>query len=294
MNGLLLDISEESPKAEITAIAPWFGAKRNLADRIVEVIGKHSAYWEPFCGSMAVLFAKPLVTMETVNDLHGDLINLARCVQDETLSVELFSRLSRTLCSEDLHREAAGRFKSRGKGPASDVPCLDRAADYFLCSWLGRNGVAGSQSFNQGFCRRFTKNGGHAAKRFHSAIESIPAWWDRLRNVTILNQNAFDLLERIEDANGVAIYCDPPYLIKGAKYVHDFASSDHDRLAILLRRFKKSRVVVSYYDHPALLEMYPGWSRTEIVVTKSLPNASGNHTKATEVLLVNEKGMLFT
>jgi len=62
---------------KIKAIAPWFGGKRNLAPRIVELLGKHRVYWEPFCGSMAVLMAKLPCVMETVNDLHADLINLA-------------------------------------------------------------------------------------------------------------------------------------------------------------------------------------------------------------------------
>ncbi len=53
----------------------------------------------------------------------------------------------------------------------------------------------------------------------------------------------------------MAIYCDPPYLVKGAKYVHDFTDSQHEDLAKLLRRFKHTRVVVSYYEHPALDEL---------------------------------------
>lgn len=280
----------------INAIAPWFGGKRTLAPKVVSQLGKHTAYWEPFCGSMAVLIAKPQCTMETVNDLHGDLINLARCIQHDTISVDLFSRLSRVACSEELHRQAAERHRARGNAPSGE-PDIDRAVDYFLCSWLGRNGVAGTSSYNQGFCRRFTKNGGHAAKRFVSAVESIPDWWHRLRNVTILNGDGFELLERIEDANGVAIYCDPPYLVKGAKYLHDFDCDDHRRLAELLRRFKKTRIVVSYYDDERLKDLYPGWRCDRIEVTKSLVNQGmrdkGVAVKATEVLLVNEPQGLF-
>jgi hypothetical protein len=66
----------------ITAVVPWFGGKRTMAQIIVDVIGKHKAYWEPFCGSMAVLMAKPAVASETVNDLHSDLINLSWVIQD--------------------------------------------------------------------------------------------------------------------------------------------------------------------------------------------------------------------
>lgn len=57
---------------KITALLPWGGSKRTLAARIIHQLGPHRCYWEPFCGSMAVLLAKELATMETVNDLHGD------------------------------------------------------------------------------------------------------------------------------------------------------------------------------------------------------------------------------
>ena len=46
-----------STQAKIKAIAPWFGGKRSMAPMIADVLGDHRAYWEPFCGSMAVLFA---------------------------------------------------------------------------------------------------------------------------------------------------------------------------------------------------------------------------------------------
>lgn len=41
--------------ANINAILPYFGAKRVLAPAIIQELGNHTAYWEPFCGSMAVL-----------------------------------------------------------------------------------------------------------------------------------------------------------------------------------------------------------------------------------------------
>jgi len=239
---------------------------------------------------MAVLMAKPFVSMETVNDLHGDLINLARVVHDDAASVKLFERLSRTACAEPLYRSATERSRARGKCPAGSLD-VDRAMDYFLCAWLGRNGVAGTSSYNQGFCRRFTKNGGHTAKRFVSAVESIPSWWERLRQVTILNDDGFDLLERIDDASGIVIYLDPPYLVKGAKYIHDFDTWDHHKLAMATRRFTKTRIVISYYEHSRLAQLYPGWTKLSFNVSKVMASqgkrGAKNDIRATEVLLIN-------
>jgi DNA adenine methylase len=275
----------------INALAPWFGGKRTMAPKIIEAIGRHTCYWEPFCGSMAVLMVKPPVAMETVNDMHGDLVNLARVVRDRTLGPVLYRRLRRTLAAKALLDESAGRWKAYGDSPAPDSPDVDRAYDYFLTSWLGRNGVSGTESYNQGFSLRFTKNGGHSATRWASAVDSIPAWRERLRSVTILNQCGIGLCERIEDARGVAIYADPPYLKKGAKYRHDFTPIQHVRLSAALRRFRFTRVVVSYYEHPNLVNLYPGWHKAKVKATKALVSqgmrdATGA-TEAPEVLLSN-------
>lgn len=278
---------------KIKAIAPWFGSKRTLAPEIVRELGPHRKYDEPFCASCAVLFAKETATCETVNDLHGDLINLCRVLKDESLGIALYGRLSRFIMHEDVFHEAAERCKGRGRLPAPETPDIDQAEDFMICSWYGRNGVAGTESYNQGFCVRYTVNGGHAATRWLSAVNSIPAWHHRLRAVTILNRDAFELLARYDDDPAAVIYLDPPYIEKGAKYVHDFNPDDHRRLAELLKRFVKARVVVSYYDHPLLAELYPGWTVRRIEVTKALVNqgarmrTTDKPTKAVECLLIN-------
>lgn len=274
----------------VSALAPWFGGKRNLAPAIVEALGPHRCYWEPFCGSMAVLLAKPPAPMETANDLHGDLVNLAQCVQHPTIGPALYRRLRRVLLSEE---QFAAEKAKLAHGEAVAAPDLERAFAYFLVSWGGRNGMAGTASSNTTFSVRYTANGGTSAARWRNAIDSIPAWRRRLQGVTILRRDALELLERIEDAPGTAIYCDPPYLVKGATYTHDFDTPDHARLAAALQRFRRARVVVSYYAHPALEQLYPGWARREHVVTKALVSAGSrggqNGTRATEVLLVNQE-----
>lgn len=284
---------------KITALAPWFGSKRNLAGEIIAELGKHSIYWEPFCGSMSILLNKEPCIMETVNDLHRDLINLARVVQDDTEGPRLFDRLNRTAMHEGLFADASAAIEG---AEASDFDPL-RAYQYCVVAWLGRNGVAGTASYNGHFCVRYTGNGGHAAKRWRSVIESIPDWWFRLQNVTILCRDAFELLERIDDKAATVIYIDPPYIEKGTTYLHDFgmqskrsqdkaaAIEEHCRLASLLQRFTKARVVVSYYEHELLAELYPGWTKRPLKATKSLVS-QGRRDKtgavaAPEVLLIN-------
>lgn len=275
----------------VSSLVPWFGAKRSLASRIVEVIGEHSVYWEPFCGSLAVLLSKPVARMETAIDLHGDLVNLALVLQTREAAERLYAALYPMLPCNALHVDAKHRLMEHAEN-SEQYPDVQRATDFFVCSWLGRNGCIGTKSFNNNFCIRYTSNGGSPAKRWQSAIETIPDWHERLKNVVILRADGLQVLERIEDKAGTAIYCDPPYLVKGAAYVHDFVAVDHERLASLLRRFRSTKVVVSYYEHPKLAVLYPDWTKIEIPVTKSLVNQGRRESGdakavAAEVLLIN-------
>jgi DNA adenine methylase len=274
---------------KISAIAPWFGAKRVLASRIVAEFGPHKAYWEPMCGSLAVLLSKPEASQETVSDMHGGIHCLARVLAHGHACSVLYGRLSRTLASEQLFLDSVALIRD---APVPDVADVDYAYHFFVSSWLGRNGVAGTASYNQGFCVRYTSNGGIQGTRFAAAVDSIPDWHRRLREVTILRRDVFDLLPRIDDAFGTVLYLDPPYIEKGAAYIHDFELSDHERLAEMLGRFKRTRICVSYYAHQYLKILYPGWTVVAFDVTKALVNQGARDKRADkvlapEVLLIN-------
>ncbi len=279
-------------KPKIGAIAPWYGGKRTLAPVIVAELGEHKSYWEPACGGMAVLFAKAPSSHETVNDLHGDLTNLAYVVQSAAAG-ELYDRLQRTLMCEALVLEA----KKRIADPHDvEPPDVDRAYWYFLISWAGRNGVSGTQRHNYQMAVRWTSGGGSGAIRFRSAVDSLPWWHHRLQSVEILCRDLFKVLPRIADQDGTAIYLDPPYFRDGKSrtgtqgYLSDFGAGDHTSLAAAASRFKRARVVVSYYDHPSLDELYPGWTKRRVYRNKNLHvqnRRDAQPTVAPEVLLIN-------
>ncbi len=123
--------------------------------------------------------------------------------------------------------------------------------------------------------------------------------------MTILRRDGLEMLERIQDADGVAIYADPPYLMHtrgtgasngmpggGSRYLFDFSGREHERLAEILGRFRKARVVVSYYADPQLAELYPPsrWTHRSVEAVKNLhvQNRRGSaKCVAPEVLLLN-------
>ena len=293
-------------EAKLTALLPWFGSKRTMAPEIVRQLGPHNYYFEPCAGSMAVLFAKPVSSHELVCDLHGGLTNLALCVQDSVLAAELFNRLQLVLYSDSVYARSCAWLADNEPVQLLDesIPEVDWAYHYFLASWMGRNGVAGTARVNYQIATRWTQGGGSGPLRFRHAVDSIPAWCERLKNVHILRRNMFDVLPKIVDAPGVAIYCDPPYLDEtvapSSRYLHGLTLEGednkkvkpHERLAQELGRFRTARVVVSYYDAPVLKELYPPpqWSHLDCSRHKNLhtQNKRGASRKeAPEVLLVN-------
>ena len=56
------------------------GSKWNLADTIVSMMPEHKSYLEPYFGSGAVLFSKPISPIETINDISDDVVNLFRMI----------------------------------------------------------------------------------------------------------------------------------------------------------------------------------------------------------------------
>lgn len=283
----------------LTAIAPWFGGKRTLAPEIVRQLGPHKFYFEGCAGSLAVIMAKEPSEHEQVCDLHGDVTNLAWVLQDGGKAADLYERLQRVCYSDAIYLQAkqvlSGEWRTRaGEDPEADV---GRAYWYFIASWMGRNGVAGTASVNYQIATRWTANGGSGPLRFRNATESIPAWHERLRNVHILRRDLFDVLPKIDDAPGTAIYIDPPYLPdtvgKNSKYLCNFSPQQHRMLADMLGQFKRARVVVSYYDSPTLDLLYSaadGWTKIDCVRHKHLHTQNKRGSKrsaAPEVLLVN-------
>lgn len=272
--------------SNIKSIAPWFGGKRTMAPDIVRELGPHQAYWEPFCGSMAVLFSKQASQQETVCDLHGELINLARVLAGQH-AYELYERAFRILASTELYLEF------RDVDPPEDS--VGRALRFIVISWLGRSGNSGTKHCNSGPSIRFTPGGGSTSTRWRSAVESIPWWHQRLRDVLILHCDAFEVLPKIADQAGIAIYVDPPYVHDsrakgGTRYEHEFTDEQHFQLAAILRQFQRARIVVSHYDCDLVRELFDGWTFLSHARHKHLhvQNRRGmGRCEAPELLIVN-------
>lgn len=274
----------------ISAIAPWFGCARMLAPEVGKLLKGCGWVGVPFAGAMPELFAIEAPTI-VVGDLHRHVINLANCLADRFKGPRLYRRLRRVAFCEDSLDRSQEWCKKLPHRPTRDydnetAPPQDEEAafHYFVASWMGRSGKAGTvDEFNGGIAVRWNCNGGDSLTRYQSAVRSINAWRRVLRKVNLVVIDCFDFLAKVQDEPAHGIYCDPPFPGSGAKYRHTFSEADHRRLAQVLLGFRRARVVCRFYDDPFIRELYPAdaWTWHHFTGRKQ------SNADAPEVLLTN-------
>lgn len=259
---------------KINALAPWFGANRIGAARVGELLAGCEWIGVPFMGGGSELLHLQARTV-VANDKHRDVVNLARVLADPVAGPRLYRRLRRLPFHE---AELSAAQESLGRLPVP-VPgehgcCAERAAAYFVTCWMGRSGQAGTDAERRGgLAVRWTASGGDSAVRYRSAVKAMVGFRRALARVSFLCMDAFDFLDACSDRPGHGIYCDPPWPDAGEKYIHAFDEGQHRRLASVLGRFERARVVVRYGDHPLIRELYsaPCW-RQHSLTTRNQAN----------------------
>jgi DNA adenine methylase len=254
---------------EITALAPWFGGARSLAARIGPELGRLGWCGVLFAGGMPEL---PHIKTQAgvATDLHRHIINLARVVADDAMLVRMVRRVDRLLFHSDVleaaQRRCLDREHTTGRGmlfaapQCDDTPNVEWAADYFVSCWMGRGGYAGrGGELSQSIAVRYTSSGGSSAKRWRSAVASLPAWGKVLERWQFVCDDAFNVLARLKPQAKAGLYLDPPWVGAGDEYVFRFTDEQHRRLARELTRLSAAgyRIVLRYGDHPMIRGLYP-------------------------------------
>jgi DNA adenine methylase len=280
-----------NPKApRITPPLKWHGGKSYLAGRIVALMPRHLHYVEPYAGGLAVLLARDpgerrlwkadapakfRGVSEVANDLHRDLTNFWRVLQD----VDAFARLHRTLQAVPFS-EVEWQDARDGLLRCPEADPVRRAAWFFV---LNRQSLAGRMDAFTGITRTRTRGDRNAeVNAWWNAIDGLPAVHRRLRDVLVLNRPALDLI-RGHDGPDTLFYLDPPYLhqTRAATDVygpHEMSEADHrELLGVLLGC--RGKVMLSGYPNDLYDRALAGWTRH----TRDIANhAAGGRKKGRE------------
>lgn len=228
-----------------------------LAQNVGSLIGKRIWVGIPFGGGMPevqYINARTII----VNDKHLHVINLARCIKDDTLREILYARLM----GEPFHPESLKQAQKWClENPSFPIPSVVAAENYFIAVWMNRSGLAGTRTeFSGNLSVRWTGEGGDSNTRYRSAIESLEAWSRVFVRCNFTTLDVFDFLAEVLDIGSNALYLDPPFPDVGGSYLHTFSEDDHRALASWLNRYRNIRIVCRFYDHPLIRELYSDWT----------------------------------
>ncbi len=236
----------------MNAVLKYPGSKWNISSKLVELIPPHHSYVEPYFGSGAVLFTKNPSDIETVNDLDGEVVNLFRCIQQDS------GRLARLVMTTPFSREVYDRQFDPDSSCASRY---QRAAGFLVRCWQGHGfrtsgGKVGWKNDVQGRERAY------AMWDWYCLPERIIEVAERLRKVQIECRPALEVIRRF-DYPDVFMYIDPPYLLAtraARQYRHEMTDADHEELLDTILR-SRARIMISGYESGMYNDCLQGWGR---------------------------------
>ncbi|MEQ1826631.1 MAG: DNA adenine methylase, partial [Pirellula sp.] len=252
--------------AVLTQPIKWHGGKYYLRKWILDLMPPHLHYVEPFFGGGGILLARDpdrdwmsadakkmpshlQGCSEVANDIHGELINFWRVLQNPE-DFEVFrARMEITPFSEAEFDDALDFAKSQEneKEKVEMASAVDRAIRFFILARQSR----------QGLMRDF-------------ATLSRNRTRSRLRKVVILNQNACEVIRK-QDGENTLFYCDPPYLHETrsttGEYAYEMTEAQHRELLDILANIQGKFMLSGY---PSQLysewEQRHQWKRHEFLI----------------------------
>jgi DNA adenine methylase len=250
----------------------YFGGKQTLAERIVALLPEHLHYVEPYCGSLAVLLAKPASRMETVNDLDRELMTFWRVLRDRSEDLE-------RVCALTPHSRAEYDTVLNSAPPDDELEVARRV-------WVRLAQGRGGQLRRTTGWRYFVGPRGSnlSMPGYLEAYRArLAPCLDRLAQVTLECRPGLDVITDYGQHDESLLYVDPPYLGDtrnwGNQYRHEMRDeASHRQLAEALHA-ARAAVVLSGYPSPLYDELYAGWDRITIAARTSQGGTDGARTE---------------
>ncbi|OCX76221.1 hypothetical protein A6M27_02945 [Acidithiobacillus thiooxidans] len=256
----------------------WLGGKGRLAERIMPLLPKpnrHLCYVEPFAGGASMLFARPAVGVEVINDLNGDLIHFFKTLRNSGDALREY--LQNTPYSRAI-------FEDWMEVNPTALPDIERAARFFTMSRASfmADGATGGRKSSWAYARVDDNRARSLSKAVDDDLLKVR---DRLRHVLIECDDAVEVIRRFDGPESI-FYCDPPYLPDTRSGSGGYADEleDHDELLDTLEDVQ-GMVALSGYPHPDYNRLEDsGWKRHDF----KLECASGRTRESRDSRLAGE------
>jgi DNA adenine methylase len=231
----------------------YFGAKQQIAEKLVALMPAHLGYIEPYAGSLSVLLAKAPSKIEIVNDLDGRLMTFWRVLRETPEQLIRAAELTPHSRAE-LERAAA----------LDGDTDLEIARQVWVLLTQGR-----SRTMKRTGWRFYADPNGTSAS-FSTYMDAYrsrlgPAY-ERIRNVSLECKPALDVIRQYGAFPDNLLYVDPPYVHttrRGARYSHEMTDADHRELAEALHDCDAA-VLLSGYASDLYDDLYPDWHQVHL------------------------------
>src|SRR5713226_3746102 len=234
----------------------WYGGKFSHLDWLLPLLPDCHHYCEPFGGSAAVLLNRRPASVETYNDLDGDVVTFFGVLREQP------DELIRLLSLTPFSREEFYLSLDNGEGTMSK---LERARRFFVRARQVRTGLAQTATLGRwANCKNTSRAGmSGVVSRWLGSVNMLPEIAERLLRVQIENRPALEVIGLYDNA-GTLFYCDAPYPheARGDDKAYGFEMTDkeHCELAAVLAKVQ-GKVAVSGYRCDLMDKLYRGWQR---------------------------------
>lgn len=263
---------------------PYYGGKNEKTGSIIQhlIPDDIPEYHELFGGSGGVLLNlrnRPPVVH--INDLDKRIYTLYKVISDKEKSRQLIDRMKAIEYSEEQFNTALENIHNN-----NETDDIDIAFNEY---------VVITQSYN---CLRknYAKDKATTGQYRKRAIKNLTRAHEKMKDVIITNNNAFDELREIVDKPSVFAYLDPPYVeeLMGSKKVYRFNMSEEQQIEFMQLIYRaKCKLLVSGYRNEQGEDLYDKWLSKEngwycVCVTNKHKASSGKKdTKAKEWVWYN-------
>lgn len=253
-----------SPTDRLTQPLKWHGGKHYLASRIIALMPEHSHYVEPFFGGGAVLLNKPPDGVsEVANDIHRELTNFWRVLQD-TRKFAKFVRVVEAMPFSQVEWDDAHNHSENEVRQAINffVRCRQSRAGKLDCfATLSRN--------------RTRRQMNEQASSWMTAVEGLAAVATRLKRVVILDDDALEVIQS-QDGPNTLFYLDPPYVhetrVSTADYEYEMLTDQHEKLLEVVNRCA-GKVLLSGYPNTLYQLHLNRWNFVDIDIDNKASSA---------------------
>lgn len=257
----------------------WYGGKFSHLDWLLPHLPPCHHYCEPFGGSAAILLNRPPSSVETYNDLDGEVVNFFRVLREEK------SRLIESIALTPFSREEFARACKLDPRLSE----FERARRFYVRARQVRTGLAQTATVGRWANCKNTSRAGMSGviSRWLGGIDDLTYIAERLLRVQIENRPAIDIVN-LYDSKETLFYCDPPY-VHGTRgdtksYGYELTDDQHRQLAKALN-LAKGLVAISNYQCALMDELYPApkWRK----ILSPMKTIHSTKDKRQEVLWTN-------